>query len=266
MDEVCSPTLGYCVECEGDNDCGADQACFENECRAACTSDKDCTADDGVCNMTEGVCVECNGDPDCGDGTYCASNACVAEICSPGDSFCVADEVSTCSARGDSFSSTTCEDGCNQAGTACQNDDCEVGEAGCDCYPNDTCNDDLECSAGICTSLGSCLGVQGNVCTSIVKFSGTQTVDGSDADFCQVPATVLTFATAEYTAVSNVTADTSISEATLRVAWDETALRAHMHVKDPAFYHSGPTVYDGDNVQFFISSHPPTAPMKPPSA
>jgi hypothetical protein len=166
--------------------------------------------------------------------------------------------MSTCAARGDSFTSLTCEDGCNSAGTACSNENCVVGDAACECYPNDTCNDDLECLSGLCVNPGGCLGVNNALCTTIAKFSGTQSVDGSDADFCGVPATTFNFASAEFTNVTNESADTSLSEATVRVAWDAMGLHAHVHVKDPLLQHTGADAYDGDTVQFFISSNAPT--------
>jgi hypothetical protein len=97
------------------------------------------------------------------------------------------------------------------------------------------------------------------MCSTIVKYTELQSVDGEVTDFCNVPATVFNFASAEYTDVVSGAVDSSVSQATVKVAWDETALRAYVHVIDPAFHHIGGAGYNGDNVQFFISSNPPSS-------
>jgi fibro-slime domain-containing protein len=45
--------------------------------------------------------------------------------------------------------------GCGKASSGEQSravEECDLGTLRCDCYPNDTCNDDLECLSGLCVS------------------------------------------------------------------------------------------------------------------
>ncbi len=101
----------------------------------------------------------------------------------------------------------------------------------------------------------------GDFCNSIPKFSGTQTVDGAPTEFAGITPLTFTFASSDYQSVAVSAADptTTTTEATVRVAWDSTALRIHVHVEDALVAHSVGSSYDGDNVQIFVSSVPPSS-------
>jgi len=73
-----------------------------------------------------------------------------------------------------------------------------------------------------------------------------------------VPAQVFGYADSEYQYVTNVAADTSLSQVTARLAWDASGLRGHLHVTDPNLLHEGVEPYDGDNVQLFIADATPS--------
>jgi hypothetical protein len=75
---VCDRAAGTCVECVADADCDANTRCYDNHCRASCTSDKDCTVKGLLCDSTAGHCVECLVDGDCGAHQVCAAGSCEA--------------------------------------------------------------------------------------------------------------------------------------------------------------------------------------------
>jgi hypothetical protein len=90
----------------------------------------------------------------------------------------------------------------------------------------------------------------GSLCTTIPKYSGTQVVDGSGADFCDVPATI-------HALKSGVTLDGSkpppVPEVlSARVAWDSVGIHAHFHVEDM-------DVENGDAIEFDIGGRYPAA-------
>lgn len=85
------------------------------------------------------------------------------------DSDCVADEVCNASQEGQPGwcvdPSLTSAEGYSDSDTQNSMMDmeigpdaatCEVGDQGCDCYGNDTCNDDLVCDQGICVEPEAC--------------------------------------------------------------------------------------------------------------
>lgn len=82
LDEVCDTSVERCVECIGDNDCVDGQVCVATRCATACTSDKDCRAEDKVCALAQGICQECVTAADCEDGEVCDP----AGTCVPGNS------------------------------------------------------------------------------------------------------------------------------------------------------------------------------------
>lgn len=156
VDQVCADSVGYCVECVGDNDCGVEQACSEFECFDTCSSDKDCRTTDGVCNTDLGICVECVASTDCGDAELCTTGGvCVSRVCEADEAFCSADNLTSCNVLGDGFVSEACANGCDAEAGECQGaDECEVGEEGCECYPDDTCDDDFSCLSNLCVDPG----------------------------------------------------------------------------------------------------------------
>ena len=100
-------------------------------------------------------------------------------------------------------------------------------------------------------------------CTDMPKFSGTQTVDGQDDDFCQVPS--FTFDKGAAAVVNNYNSilDSEFPVVTARLAWDDAGLHAFFDVadadvqsvdmKDPGQATERP--YQGDSLELFFSSN-----------
>ena len=85
---ICNAHTNTCVACLQSNDCGTGQRCVQNGCIAAlpCASDKTCYSSSQVCDFANGWCVECRN-----------SNECLDEakpICST-DEICIAPDSST---------------------------------------------------------------------------------------------------------------------------------------------------------------------------
>lgn len=274
VDQVCADSVGYCVECVGDNDCGEAQICSGFTCFDTCASDKDCRAADGVCDTGIGICVQCVADADCEETDLCGTGGeCVPRVCQADEAFCSGDDLTSCNARGDGFVTSTCEDGCDADAGECEGaGECEVGDEGCECYPNETCNEDLSCLSNFCVdpdggtggSDGGGTGGSGSggsdYCSSIPAFVGTQTVDGAPTEFAGIPALVFDFASSDYQSIVELADDptTTTTQAEVRVAWDSTALRIHVHVDDAFVAHGVGATYDGDNVQIFVASSAPS--------
>jgi hypothetical protein len=102
-----------------------------------------------------------------------------------------------------------------------------------------------------------CAGATADLCDEIPAFTGEQQVDGVGDEFCNIPGQVVNFENSAFSDDESGEADTSSVEAYVRVAWDEDALRAHVHVKDPVVAHSGGEWSEGDTVQFFFSPYAP---------
>lgn len=118
--------------------------------------------------------------------------------------------------------------------------------------PLAACEEPLRCAAGECVAALS------NVCpliSTLPRFTGTQVVDGDDADFSDVPA--VTYALTDAPIVNPSYSASLPTEISLRMAWTPSALVAHVHVTDPAVQtYQGETLeyyWQGDNVQFFIA-------------
>jgi hypothetical protein len=118
--------------------------------------------------------------------------------------------------------------------------------------PLAACAEPLRCVAGQCVA-----GLD-NVCPllpALPRFTGTQVVDGDDAEFSDVPA--VTYALAEAPVVNPSYSASLSTEVTIRMAWTPSALVAHVHVTDPAVQtYQGEILeyyWQGDNVQFFIA-------------
>jgi Cys-rich repeat protein len=91
--DAAAGTVGTCVECDVDDDCGqngqgnANATCDAHLCRITCDPSQlngRCigagSAIGGVCDPSDDLCVECLSDGDCGTGQTCdaASRSCVA--------------------------------------------------------------------------------------------------------------------------------------------------------------------------------------------
>lgn len=236
-DEVCNTGLGRCVQCNGDNDCPAANTCDANhECRPNCGSDKDCSALGQVCDLVAGHCVGCLSHVDCASSQYCdvSTNACLKDVCTAGSTQCSSDNLMTCNADGTGFGQQACPAGC------VSND----GPARCGEIIAPTCE-----------------GSTANLCASLPRFTGAQTVDGDPEEFCNVPYQVMTPQNAGFISGQTgapVTADGKTSQAIVRAAWSATFLHVHVRVVDPKIAVSAAADYNKDNVQLFYA---PTAPL-----
>lgn len=235
VDQVCNAEIERCVECVTSRDCDSGALCVNDSCVPSCSSDKDCRSLDQICNPDAGHCVECLGTNDCGKGQHCtAQNICEKNVCEPESTVCDGDLLFTCNETGTGFNSTSCARGCGEVD----------GVAQCKLPPPGSCDRAATVSP----------------CDGLPRFTGTQIVDGKDDDFCDVPYYEITPQDAGFVATASgaVTTPTSsmVSKTRMRVAWSPGFLHAHMHVTDPLI-NSG-TSYDGDNVQFFLSSAVPT--------
>ena len=140
VDQVCS-RAGHCVQCAGDEDCGAGTQCRNFDCvpipapepeppvanLLACTSDKDCRDYDALCNKTRGFCdikPLCSVDDDCPTPYHCDGHVCRPDRCYPAEGRCylscrdfsrctVGELIVTCTPDGRRFAEETahpCED------------------------------------------------------------------------------------------------------------------------------------------------------------
>jgi hypothetical protein len=101
----------------------------------------------------------------------------------------------------------------------------------------------------------NCAAPTGDPCHAIPRFTGTQVVDGAGDEFCSIPAFVMTVKNAGFVHPAGAMSDTS--RAIVRIGWSPEALHAHVHVDDPKILVAS-TIYDGDNVQFFIAGDKPS--------
>jgi hypothetical protein len=103
------------------------------------------------------------------------------------------------------------------------------------------------------TPAGQCTTATLNPCSApIPRFNGTQMVDGNADDFCDVPITTLSLASAALS-IGN-TAGTP-HRADIRVAWSETALHVHAAVTDPNVLVQAPNdSWSGDSLDVYIAA------------
>ena len=122
--QVCSASLGFCVDCDADIDCAMGQVCRANECVAgprACRSSRECSDLNFVCATVRGQCVECVADADCPMGNYCGTGlTCLARVCVPNSTRCAtATRVQRCNALGSMQVESDCP-----AGQTCREGAC----------------------------------------------------------------------------------------------------------------------------------------------
>jgi len=93
-----------------------------------------------------------------------------------------------------------------------------------------------------------------NFCAELPHFKeNAQVLDGNGEEFCNVPSMVYQVARMPWV---NPSYSAGLPETvTVRVAWTEEALLAHVHVADPAVSPAADLegLWAGDNVQFFVS-------------
>jgi hypothetical protein len=259
-DQVCDES-GTCVACAADDNCDSDQHCVQNTCRTACDTDKACTPDGMLCDTTLSVCVQCTAQKACATGTYCSSaGMCEPVVCVVGESMCSGDGVAECKADGSGWGEVS---PCPES-TPCK---AYGGVAGCGGPSGDTDGGlPPEVDGGADGPIPSCTTATVDPCTSIPAFTGTQTVDGKDDDFCDVPSFVFDKAAAtEHGIVNNYNGlqDSEFPSVKARVAWSSAGLHAFFDVTDakvqsvtmadPEQALTSP--YQGDSVELFISSN-----------
>jgi hypothetical protein len=93
-------------------------------------------------------------------------------------------------------------------------------------------------------------------CTGLPAFTGTQTLDGDESDFCDVPAFELNFQNAAKVKEYNPNSKNSPERAIARVAWDANGIHAFIHVVDPKYVPAADldNIWNADGVELMFSS------------
>jgi hypothetical protein len=93
-------------------------------------------------------------------------------------------------------------------------------------------------------------------CTGLPAFTGTQTLDGDDSDFCNVPSFELNFQNAAKVKEYNPNSKSSPERAIARVAWDGSGIHAFIRVIDPKFVPAAnlDNIWNADGVELMFSS------------
>jgi hypothetical protein len=187
--EVCDSTLGRCVQCSKDADCPSGSRCGQNQCRATCTSDKDCTPLGLLCNSSAGYCVRCNSTADCASNQFCSGGECLRDVCVANSTRCQSNGISTCFADGSGWgtpvacaSGRTCTTSttgvaacqawvCTPSTTACSSTEEKVISCSADGMTATTVTD-CAAKSQVCVS-GACAAV---VCTAGQRFCQSNAV------------------------------------------------------------------------------------------
>lgn len=188
-DTVCDSASGACVQCVGDADCDAEEACGpDKECHPAalpCDSDKDCKPSGLLCDVDLGMCVECTTDEACAPETFCLDGYCLPDVCTPGAAQCNDESAVECSESGGAWilvevcsGDKFCEEG------ACVDLVCLPGEAWCDDAEFKWCSDDGKALLGTtdCEALGQVCTQDG--CQDMLCEPGTFKCSGTDVEKC----------------------------------------------------------------------------------
>jgi len=121
------PSEGLCLECGSDADCAEEESCANNVCVRGCGSDKDCTPLGQLCDFDTGSCVECLGAAQCSEGQYCSDGACLEAVCTPGETVCVGEGITSCNDVGSGYGDID----------PCFNGTCEVVDGVASCVSED---------------------------------------------------------------------------------------------------------------------------------
>ena len=254
----CDSNTKSCVACLTDGDCAAGtQHCVLGGCRTACTSDNQCTPLGLLCDTTNSTCVQCKTLTDCPASTYCEGGACKADICDSTQSTCSGNGVSACNDAGNGWA----------APKACSSSQACVAYAGvasCGAPPSDAGSPPgdggpppTDVPATGCTTATA------TPCTNLSRFGGSQTMDGNNNDFCDVPAFQFGVANAQAKHNYNNVPDSQVEVVTAQVAWSQnTGIHAFFNVKDSSvqtvnMVDPGQAIdkaYQGDSIELFISS------------
>ena len=239
-DLLCDSTLGVCVQCLDEGDCESGQSCLAGVCRMGCQSDKDCRDLDQLCGDAD-LCVDCVSDRHCQAGETCSE----AGVCLSDSGEGGASSGGSGGSNGGSAGTPPVGGGgagmLPTAGAPGEAGMPGVGEAGAGNIPSD------------------CVTTPIDPCASLPHYTGTQTVDGDDADFCSVPPFTLAMNSAVYYRGTQPPVSSTTS-ATARVAWSAAALHVFVKVTDGTPYPNSSTltyIWNGDNIEFFASPQTP---------
>ncbi|MBK7152882.1 MAG: VCBS repeat-containing protein [Sandaracinaceae bacterium] len=170
---VCDEVLGYCVECVGHGDCGANEACTGSVCTFFCREHAAC-GDDDFCVFDTGACAprECESTSECAGGYQCDDFVCVSIddlVCEAGEQRCSPDgrEALRCNADGTMEAMEGCDAGATcvlaSGQTACLEVVCVSDEVGCVdaatrfvCDASGTLRTDTGCGSDAYCEGGSC--------------------------------------------------------------------------------------------------------------
>ncbi len=98
----------------------------------------------------------------------------------------------------------------------------------------------------------------GDLCNKMPKFVGTQVVDGSDAEFCDLDATVVAIKGGTPPPGYGVTTNPSLpTKLKARMGWSSLGLHAHLHVDDPIVVAGGPGAIPLDEVNLYVGGNAP---------
>lgn len=158
LDDNCDGRIDEGFECNGDVDCGDDNACTEDSCSSACacehTNKPDGTAcgDDVCCS---GVCRECCVNGDCNDANQCTDDTCESGTCSNTE----LSDMTTCDAG------VCCDGLCRLWSSCCTDEDCPDLCSGtareCSTFNEEECESQSGChftGADECTGTPSACG------------------------------------------------------------------------------------------------------------
>jgi hypothetical protein len=259
--KLCNTDSKICVDCLSDSDCVADtQRCVQSTCRTACASDKQCTPQGMLCDTATSTCVQCKAQTDCPASSYCEGGTCKSDICDSTQSACAGNGVAACNDTGSGWATAT---NCGSQGCSAAGGVASCGGASVDggALPDDSGAPPPDGGSPI-DAPTTCTTATATPCTTIPKFDGTQTVDGKDDDFCQVPSFVFNKASAGFVNNYNNIQDSEFPVVTARVAWSAAGLHAFFDVTDasvqsvtmadPGQALTAP--YEGDSIELLISS------------
>jgi hypothetical protein len=240
---LCDRDAGQCVQCLTSDDCSSDEACAAGMCRMGCQSDKDCRDLDQLCGDND-VCVDCLTDAHCESGETCSdAGVCQSET----------GEGGAGSGTGGSNNGGSETGGSNNGGTEAGGGMGGGGQGGMS----------GQGGGGMAGQGGlpGCVNELIDPCAALPHFTGTQTVDGDESDFCQVPPFTLALASTPYYRGTKPPAGVTTS-ATVRVGWSATALHIFVRAIDttphPNATSSLLNIWNGDNIEFFASPRAPT--------
>ena len=236
--KLCDSTTKSCVDCLTDAECAAGtQHCVSGSCRAACTADTQCTPQGKLCDTTSSTCVQCKAQTDCPASSNCAGGICQADLCDGAQSTCSGNGVSACNAAGNGWATAaacTASQVCTAYGGVATCGGTAQTDGGSP--PTDGGNPPSDTSGGCSTATIA-------PCTTIPKFTGTQTLDGKGDDLCQLPSFQFGVANAAVKRTSaGLVAFFDVKDASVQT----------VNMKDPS--QAINQVYQGDSIELYISS------------